>query len=242
MKYIDVRPNNRLEIFMEHENPALRTIQGIVLKKENEKLILISTQGQIVEVYKYAILSIQKVNFDRAISEKIVQLKKLYEEILTYEARLKVLKEKTPVAITELQDANFISNFNIEGAKHRLEHSIEPKLLSFENRMYYEIAFETLQNTHINIIIRIKNDFTLKDTDSMTNVEKLKKDYCPNEIDVLNKVFVYATQISLNQQEIIFNKNSNYSAYSTYVVSVEVNKDNFLRRRKEIRRSLFGLK
>lgn len=240
MKFNEIRANNRLEIIQENNIASLRTVQGIVLKKENDKIILISVQGEVLEIPKYKILSITKINFDRVVSEKIVQLKKLYEEIILYEARLKALKERTPASIADLQDANFISCFNIEGAKHRLEHSIEPKLLRFENRLLYEISFDTLQNTHINVIIKIKNKF--KNDENISDVEKLKELYCPDEKEVLDKIFSYATQIFLSEKEIVVEQQQLYCANSTYIISVDVNKENFLRRRKEIRRSLFSLR
>lgn len=242
MKFNEIKVNNRVEIIQEHNVTALRNIQGIVLKKENDKIILISVQGEVIEIPKFKVLSVTKINFDRTISEKIVQLKKLYEEIILYEARLKVLKERTPSCIAELQDANFISCFNIEGAKHRLEHSIEQKLLKFENRLLYEVSFDTLQNTHINVIIKIKNKFKLKNDENISDIEKMKKKYCPDEKEILEKIFSYATQVFLSEQEIIVEHNELYCANSTYIISVDINKDNFLRRRKEIRRSLFSLK
>lgn len=242
MKYSELKTNNRVEINMENPVPSLRQIQGIVLKKETDKILLITIQGEIVEIYKSTILSITRIKFGKIVSQKIVQLKKLYEEIISLEARVRVLKERTPSLISELQDANFINTFNIEGAKHRLEHSIEDKLLLFENRLFYETSFETLQSTHINVIIRISNKFKLSEEEKDFDIEKLKKDYCPDEKTVLDKIFNYATQIFLSEQEIIYQLGNDYVAHSTYTISVDMNQDNFLRRRKEIRKSLFSLR
>lgn len=242
LKYGDLRTNNRVQINMENPIPSLRQIQGLILKKETDKIILITVQGEIMEIRKTAILSITKINFGRVVSQKMVQLKKLYEEIISLEARTRVLKERTPSMISELQDANFINSFNIEGAKHRLEHSIEDKLLFFENRLIYEIAFDTLQNTHINVIIRISNKFKIGDDEKDFDIENLKKNYCPDEKNVLDKIFNYSTQVFLSEQEIVYQEDKDYIAYSTYIISVDINQDNFLRRRKEIRKSLFSLR
>lgn len=243
MQFKDIKVNNRLQVESEHDNPIYRNIKGIVLSKDDKTVLLVTDFGELVEIYKENILSVTQIQFPKIISDSLMNLKNHYQEIYELNERLKVLEKRKPKLQNNLFDANFLSKFNIEGAKNRIEKSIDSSLLSFRKEPYsFHITFDSNPNDQIEILVTIGNHFEYYNLDEIGNVDKIIRRHAPDFKDALEKEFSYATEIMEGEQMVVHEQDSMYVVRSTYKILVDVNQESFMDVRAKIQKSLKALK
>jgi hypothetical protein len=68
MQFDGIKPNNRIQIECEHENPTYRNIKGIVVDVSDISLILVTDFGELLEISEQDVLSVQTVVFPKVVS------------------------------------------------------------------------------------------------------------------------------------------------------------------------------
>lgn len=243
MIFDELKVNNRIQIECENENPALRNIRGIVLGFASNSILIITDYGKVIEIPENKVLSITKITFDRIVSDALLELKNHYNEIYELELKLKTLKEKEPELINKLYDANFLSKFNIVGAKNRLDNSIPKELLHFDNNtLTYEVWFEANPDNQIEMYFKVFNTFEYYNLDEIGNVEKIIRIHAPDVKDVIAKSFHFGSKVEELEKEVVHVQDNSYSVFTKYRMKVEVTEDNFLEVREEIKKGLLRLR
>lgn len=243
MYFNEVRINNRLQIECENDNSTLRNVRGIVLNVTEKEIILITDYGQQIEIPEDKILSIIKINFDKYISDSLTEIKNHYNEIYEMEQKLKELKLNETELINKLFDANFLSKFNIEGAKNRLENSIDDSLLSFtKDNLTFTISFGANPNDQIELNIRVYNTFEYYNLNETTDVEKIIRVHAPNIKDVVEKCFIFKGDVMELDKKVVHEKDNIYNVSTLYKLMINVSQDNFLEVREEIKKGIERLK
>lgn len=242
MEFNDIKINNRLQIESENENSNLRNIRGIVLDIGRDSVILVTDFGELIEIDKDNILSITKINFDKIISDSLMELKNYYTEVYELEIKLKELKTGEGNLIRDLYDANFLSKFNTIGAKNRLDRSIDRSLLSFSKDMLdYQIWFEANPDSQVEIMVKVFNSFEYYNSE-MIDTEKIIKVHAPDEKDVIEKSFNLEGTVETLDKHVVHDKDSWYSVFTNYRLCIDVTQDNFLVIREEIIKGLEKLR
>ncbi|MFF2531470.1 hypothetical protein ACFVS2_21420 [Brevibacillus sp. NPDC058079] len=243
MDFQDVKPNNRLQIELENDNNALRNLRGIVLAVEAGVIILVTDYGELEEIYEDKILSITSINMPKLVSDSMTELKNHFAEIYELEVKLKMLRDKEPDLIQNLFDANFLSKFNINGAKNRLDRSIDQSLTKFmKDVVSYQITFASNPNNQIEILIQISNHIDYPNLDEVRDVDKIIRVHAPNEYELLEKCFPFASKPTELEKKVVHEEESVYSVRTQYRMNVDVSKDNFLEVRQQIIKGLMKLK
>lgn len=243
MNFSEVRINNRLQIECENDNPTLRNVRGIVLNVTEKEMVLVTDYGQQIEIPEYKILSIIKINFDKYVSDSLVEIKNHYNEIYEMEQKLKELKLNEAELISKLYDANFLSKFNIEGAKNRLENSINDDLLNFtKGNLTFTVFFGANPNNQIELNIRVYNTFEYYNLNETTDVEKIIRVHAPNIKDVVGKSFVFKGEVMELDKKVVHEKDNIYNVSTLYKLMINVSQDNFLEIREEIKKGIERLK
>lgn len=242
MDYSEIKINNRLQIESENENPNLRCVRGIVLDINSSEIVFITDFGALITIDPNAILSITKITFDKLVSDALVNLKNYFSERYEMERKLKSLKEKEEVLIEELFDANFLSKFNIVGAKNRLDKSIDKKLLTFKRGSYdYVICFGCNPNNQIELMLKVINLLEYYSSDNI-NPDRLIRAHAPDEGEVIKRSFSFNKTIEEVGKNVVYDKENWYSVYTTYRMFVDIDETNFLDKREEIIKGLEKLR
>lgn len=243
MDFKDIKPNNRLQIECENEDAVYRNIKGIVLAVGDKSAILVTDFGEQVEIFEENMLSITQINFPKVVSDALVDLKAYFTEKYELEYRLKELQKKEDGLKHELYDANFLSRFNINGAKNRLDKSIDPSLLYFQKDVLsFRIYFESNPNSQIEIKCLVANQFEYYNLDEIGDVEKIIRVHAPNVKDLLEKCFPFASKPVELEKKVVHEQDSLYSVRSLYQMNADVTQENFLSMRAEIIKGLNRLR
>lgn len=239
----DYKVNNRVQIECENDEPTLRNVKGIILSIQTNSIVLVTDFGQLVELHDSKILSITKISFDKIVSDSLTELKNHYNEIYELEMKLKDVKKKEPSLIANLFDANFLSRFNIMGAKNRLDNSIEANLREFsKDNMAFKVNFLANPNNQIEILIKAFNSFEYYNLDEIGDVDKIIRVHAPKVKDVIQKSFSFNSKVEELEKNVIHEKDSSYSVSTEYRMKIDVTQDNFLFVREEIIKGLTKLK
>lgn len=242
MEFKDVRANNRIQIECEHENPIYRSVKGIVLEVGQKSLILVTDFGELMEIYEDQILSITQINFPKIVSEALVKIKAYYTEIYELEMKLGELQKEEKAYKEALYDANFLSKFNIKGAKNRLDNSIPQHLLFFKMDMLsYEISFQSNPNNQIEIHVLVSNRFEYPNLD-MKDKDKIIRIHAPDARELLKKCFPFASLPKEIEKNVLHEGGSNYSVRTSYCMNVDVDEESFLNVRDQIIKGLEKLR
>jgi hypothetical protein len=243
MEFKDIKMNNRLELEVESENPALRNIRGIVLAVGDHFLILVTDYGESLEVLEDRILSISSVSMPKLVSDCMTEMKNHYAEMYDLELRLKALREQEVKLKQALYDANFLSRFNIFGSKNRLDKSVDPNLLTFEREaLSYRTSFESNRNEQIEILVKVSNELDYPDLDEVRDVDKIIRVHAPQAGGLLEKCFPFASKPQELEKKVIHEKDSLYSVETLYRLNVDVSRDTFLDVRESIIKGLIRLR
>lgn len=243
MDFNEIKPNTRIQLKCEHEEIEKRNMNGIVLRIDPTDLLIVTDFGDLVHVDLDSILSIEKTSFDRRVSDALNELKEYYEEIYQLTSRLNNLKQQQPAMIEKLVDAEFLSKFNIRGAKIRLDHSIEKKLLSFEkDPLQIKIQFGWNPNEQIELMIYAYNQFEYYNLDEIGAVDKIIRIHAPAIKELIEKSFSFPCPIEEMEKKVVHEKESLYYVLTTYRIKIDVNVDNFLAIRDAIRNGLINMR
>jgi hypothetical protein len=239
----DYKVNNRVQIEYENENPTLRNVKGIILGISPNAVILVTDFGQLVEIHEHKILSITKISFDKIVSDSLTELKNHFNDIYELEMKLKDVRENESELVANLYDANFLSRFNIVGAKNRLDNSIERELLEFtKDVLTFKVHFQANPNNQIEIFWRVFNTFEYYNLDEIGDVDKIIKIHAPNVKDFIQKAFPFDSKVEELEKKVVHEKDSLYSVSTEYRMKVDVTQDNFLSVREELKKGLKKLK
>ncbi|WPS85389.1 hypothetical protein SMD22_01810 (plasmid) [Brevibacillus halotolerans] len=242
MEFREIKPNNRLQIEIESDNPALRNLRGIVLAIGEGVIILVTDFGELVEICEDKILSITSINMPKLVSDSMTDLKNHFVEIYELEAKLKTLRDKEPELIQSLFDANFLSKFNITGAKNRLDRSIDQSLMAFKKDVIsYQISFDSNLNNQIEVMIQVSNQIDYPNLDEVRHVDKIIRVHAPDAKELLEKCFPFASKPQELDKKVVHEKESIYSVRTQYRMNIDVTKDNFLEVRQQIIKGLMKL-
>lgn len=242
MHFKEIQINNRLQIDVETVESGLDTYRGIVIDISDSKLILVSDFGKLITIYRDDILSITKINFDRAISSSILNIKNYYQERKDLEDRLNTLLNQEEQLVEDLFDANMLSRFNIAGAKNRLDKSIPKDLLRFNRGIYnYNIYFSHNPNNEIEIMFKASTTFEHYNSENI-DIDKVIRAHSPNEKDVIEKSFDNLGKVLEVERNAVHETGDIYTVFTIYKMLVEVNVENFVTVREKIKRSLNKLK
>lgn len=238
----EVKPNNRVQIELESDNPFLRNVRGIVLAVTSKSVVLVTDCGELMEVHEGDILSITPITMPKIVSDSLMELKNYYAEVYELESKLRQLRGKEEELKQKLFDALFLSKFNIYGAKNRLDKSIGVELFFQKDVISYNISFEANQNNQIEIWILVSNHIEYPDLDMDRDVEKIIRVHAPNEKDHLAKCFPFASMIQEVEKKVAHVQDIQYSVQTIYRILVDVTRDNFLDVREKIRAGLILLR
>lgn len=242
MELCEVKPNNRIQVEMEHDDPSLRNVRGIVLAVGQKSIILVTDYGELLEVFDDRILSITNITMPRMVSDCLTELKNYYAEVYELELKLKSLREKEQKLKQDLYDASFLSKFNIYGAKNRLDKSIEPELMSFQKDVVsYQISFQANKNEHIEILVLVSNQIEYPDLDEIRDIDKIIRVHAPDVKELLEKCFPFASKPQELEKKVVHEKDIIYNVQTLYRMCVEVTKENFLEVREKIKSGLIKL-
>lgn len=243
MIFDDFKVNNRVQIEYENEDPTLRNIRGIILGFSSNAVILVTDYGQLTEINEHQILSITKISFDKVVSDALTELKNHFNDIYELEMKLKEVRGSEAALVNSLFDANFLSRFNISGAKNRLDNSIEKELLSFtKNNLTFDVRFKANPNNQIEIYWKVFNTFEYYNLDEIGDVDKIIKVHAPNVKDVIQKAFPFDSRVEELEKKVVHEKDSMYSVSTEYRMKVDVSEENFLSVREDIQKGLSKLK
>lgn len=243
MIFDDFKVNNRVQIEYENEDPTLRNVKGIILGFSSNAVILVTDFGQLTEIHEHRILSITKISFDKVVSDALTELKNHFNEIYELEMKLKEVRSGETALVNSLFDANFLSRYNISGAKNRLDNSIDKELLSFtKNNLTFHVRFKANPNNQIEIYWKVFNTFEYYNLDEIGDVDKIIKVHAPNVKDIIQKAFPFDSRIEELEKKVVHEKDSMYSVSTEYRMKVDVSEENFLSVREDIRKGLSKLK
>ncbi|PLS15093.1 hypothetical protein CVD28_24910 [Bacillus sp. M6-12] len=243
MIFDDFKINNRVQIESENEDPTLRNVKGIVLEISSNTIVIVTDFGQLLEINASKILSVTKISFDKIVSDALTELKNHFNEIYELEMKLKAVRENESALVANLFDANFLSKFNIVGAKNRLDNSIEKELLTFsKDTLTFKAYFLSNPNNQIEIYIKVFNSFEYYNLDEIGDVDKIIRVHAPNVKDVIQKSFSFDTKVEELDKKVIHEKDSYYNVLTEYRMKVDVSQDNFLEVREEIKKGLIKLR
>ena len=239
MQFNGIKSNNRIQLECEHDNPIYRNVKGIVVEVGEKSLILVTDFGELMEVFEDKVLSITPITFPKVVSDSLMKIKNYYTEIYELEFKLKSLREQEGVHKEELFDANFLSKFNVRGAKNRLDKSIDHSLLQFSKEpLSYRISFDSNPNEQIELYVMVSNQFEYHNLD-MHDTDKIIRVHAPSVKELLEKSFPFASKPRELEKNVFHEGENNYSVRTSYRMTIDVNQDNFL----EIRNKLVnGLK
>lgn len=239
MEFRDVKPNNRLQLEVESEDPTLRNLRGIVLALGDMSIILVTDYGELIEIYEDKVLSISSVSMPKPVSDVMTDIKNHFAEVYELETKLKELREKEPELKQSLFDANFLSKFNISGAKNRLDKSIDPSLMNFgKDDVSYRVYFQSNPNSQIEIMIQVGNQIDYPQLDEIRDVDKIVRVHAPNVKELLEKCFPFASKPQEMEKKVVHEQDSLYSVRTLYKLNVDVTKDDFLEVREQIKKGL----
>jgi hypothetical protein len=242
LEFSEIKLNNRIQFEVESENPSLRNVRGIVLAMGEASLVLVTDFGELTEICEDKILSITSINMPKPVSDAMTELKNHFAEIYELEVKLKELRENELSLKQSLFDANFLSKFNINGAKNRLDKSIDGSLMSFsKDTMSYQLTFGSNPNNEIEILVMVSNQIDYPNLDEVRDVDKIIRVHAPNVKELLEKCFPFTTKPKELEKKVVHEEDSIYSVRTQYRMNVDVTKDNFLEIREEIVKALIRL-
>lgn len=243
LRFKEISPNDRLQIEYESDNPAYRNIKGIVVTTTPHSVILVTDFGELIEIHEDKTLSISSVQFPRIVSKALMELKNYFTEVYDLKKRLKELSQKEEVLKQALFDANFLSRFNIYGAKNRLDKSIDSSLLSFKkDPLLFHIFFQANPDNFIEMYVDVSNQFEYYNLDEIRDVEKIIRIHAPDIKELLQKCFPFASEPKETEKTVVHEKDNLYSVRTRYVLNIHVSQENFLSMRDELIRGLQRLK
>lgn len=243
MHFSEIRAGNRLLIESEHKNPIYRSVRGIVLAVDNRTILLVADFGELIELHESSILSVTQVSFPRIVGERLVDLKNYYEKCFLLENELEELKQQKEPLIKSLFDANFLSKFNINGAKIRLENSIDKELLEFKRKMFgYKVGFKGVPGNQMEMVLTVSNYFEYYNLEEVGNAEKIVRSYAPDAKKLIAKSFPFSESVKELEKRVVHIEGDHYSVESLYVITIDMNEDNFLEQRDKIIAGLKKLK
>jgi len=236
MFFQEIKPNNRLQIECESEEAVYRNIRGIVLAISDKSIIMVTDFGELMEIDEDKILSITQIQFPKIVSDSLMNLKNYYNEIYELEHRLKEMRKNEELLKSELFDANFLARFNINGAKNRLDNSIDHSLLHFkQDNLSYQISFQSNPNNQIELNIVVANHFEYYNLlDEVGDVEKIIRIHAPNVKELLEKCFPFASKAEELEKRVMHEGESMYSVRTSYRLTIEMDQDNFLEMRQKL--------
>ncbi|MBP1308680.1 hypothetical protein JOD82_001700 [Paenibacillus sp. 1182] len=242
MRFSDIKLNNRIQFEVECDNSALRNVRGIVLAVGEASIILVTDFGELIEVFEDHILSITSISMPKLVSDAMTELKNHFAEIYELELKLKELRDEEPMLKQNLFDANFLSKFNIHGAKNRLDKSIEQSLTTFrKDTVLYQISFGSNPNSQIEIYIIVSNQIEYPNLDEDRDVDKIIRVHAPNEKEIFEKCFAFASKPKELEKKVVHQGESIYNIQTHYQMNVDVTKENFLGVRQQIVKALMQL-
>lgn len=231
MQFNGIKPNNRIQLECEHEDPIYRNVRGIVVEVGEKSLILVTDYGDLIEIFEDKVLSVTPITFPKVVSDSLVKIKSYYTDIYDLEFKIKVLKEEEERYKEELFDANFLSKFNVRGAKNRLDKSIEPSLLTFlQEPLSYRIFFDSNPNEQIELHVWVANQFEYHNLD-MHDTDKIIRVHAPNIKELLEKSFPFCSKPQELDKQVVHEGEAIYSVRTSYRLNLDITQDNFLEMR-----------
>lgn len=242
MQFDGIKPNNRIQIECEHDDPTYRNIRGIVVEVSDSSLILVSDFGELLQILEQDVLSIQTVVFPKIVSDNLIKIKNYFTEIYELEFKLKKLKEEEIKFREDLFDANFLAKFNVRGAKNRLEKSIPLELLNFSNdSLEFKIKLDSNPNDEITIDILVSNQFDYPNL-NLNDSEKIIRNHAPDKKEVIQKAFPFTTRIEEVEHDVVHEEDTLYSVRTRYRLKFDITQDGFLERRQQLTNGLTKLR
>lgn len=243
MDFCDIKINNRLQFEIENDDYSLRNIRGLIFYVGDGFVTVITDFGEMIDIFEDKVLSITKITFDKIVSDSLNELKNHYSEIDGLQRKLDNLKEREPALRVKLQDANFLSKFNIHGAKTRLNNSIPEELLSFKrDNLDYVLKIRTNPDSQVELDIKVFNSFEYYNLDEINDVDKIIRIHAPDVSNLIKSCFKKTKMIDTIESKVAHDRDSIYNVYTTYNLKIDVNKDNFRQTREYIVNSLKSLK
>lgn len=243
MEFNEIKPNNRVQIKCEHEDPMRRTLRGIVLGVGSDSLILVTDYGQLEEVFEHQILHVAQIVLPRPVSDALQQLKNHHEKIYAAELELKELRSGTSVLIESVHDAAFIADFNGFGAKTRLSASIREADRIFKSKGFTHVChFEPYSDDEVLLIVDVRDTVDYPQFDEDRDVGRILDAYRPDRLAFVRKVFSYASAVQEKEQKVVHEDGDTYSVRQSYSIRIPISKNDFFEVRDQIADSLRRLR
>lgn len=230
----DLRINQRIEVDFER-NGEYEVLRGIVLKKQDDCLVLVTDRGKVEQVRYDEVLAVRTVTFPRVVSEALSRLKNYYVERMEMEQKLRELLEQETRLIQQLRDAMFLSNFSLQGAIHRLYMTIEEGLRVFQARnLFFRVSFEAHGEEGVAVIVQVKTLFEHYQEDlSKLDVDQVLRIYHPRALDWVKRAFpgfsVFEEDAQIQHEE-----GNVFCVKVKYRIVVQMDEHSFLDQRERI--------
>lgn len=239
----EVRPNLRIQLEIEHKEPSYRMVRGIVIDHTEDLILLVTDFGEVMEIRAEEILSLATTNFPRAVSSVLQELRNTQEEIYQIKQGIKEKENEIEVMLESLKDAHFLSKYNVQGAKNRLEHSILPEERTFKSKnLQFQLHFSSNGNEEIELHIHAMELIDYPQFDEEKDVEKLVRAYAPDLKEWLQKIFNKCKTNKLKEQGVRHVKETSYHVFSAYSLAFESDEQTFLSVREHIKQGIVKLR
>ena len=234
--------NNYVKIEFENENPLERKISGIIFDVKIDFILILTEYGEIVKIEKDKILSVEKTEFNPIVKNQLKEIHGFYSELSKMRNNILRLESKTQLYKERLYDANFLANFNIYGAKNRIENSVPNSLFEFsKNNLLFKISIE-IRDEQLELSFKVFNSFEYYNLKETSDIEKIIRVHAPNVKDSIifrNKNFLEILEV---EKKVIHEQGNIYSVLTHYKVPINITVENFIEIRNEIIESLKMLK
>jgi hypothetical protein len=242
MNFKKITKNNRVEIEIENNNFNDRLLRGMVLDvfNETDEFIIVDEFGNLKIIDYNNVLNIEKIKFDKIITDALYNYKEYYKKKKSYEEKLQDLKNQFPLLQEHILDAHFLAKFNIHGAFIRINKYIPENLKNFHSHdLKYQIKLGYNLNDEIEINITVLKEFDYYEVTPKI-IDKIKKQNKPDKYKELSDVFkdeVIEQNSFLNHIE-----KDTYEVGTKYLILISINKENYLNKKDFILKAIHKLK
>ena len=240
MNINEISANNRLEIEYLSDDSFKRNMKGIVLATTEDKIVFITDTGDRIELDKDKILSAEKNNFEKIISDNLTITKNYYLEIYNLETKLEELKLQQEEHKQRMFDSKFISKFNIIGATNILNNYLKDFNTFRIGDSVFTIDFYNEDNNENEVFIKIlgAKKFEFYNTENKEDLNRAMETYAPNKQKELEIIFPFIQYIFIERRHLERVSDDVFKAVTLYNGTIKLNKDNFVDIRNELKKSL----
>ena len=240
-----VNPKSKVEIRTNHKIPNNRKYKGIIISNTDDELMLLTEEGQTVEINLSDIIYIKKATFDRNVSDSLNKLIKVHEKLIEVLDTIKYLEELKIKYEDTLFDAHLLSEFSTHGAVRNIQDSFirsdywkgQPKKSNEKASFVFDISENDgliLLECFISKYIELNISESVSKADFDRLSEEVKKENIRNLSDKTKMLFPNSIRIDFKEEHIKHLSYKGYLLEAKYLIPYSISSENFKERKKEI--------